>query len=318
MDYKNEVIDSNGYTHSIDKVYLNYKINGIGNKGIDKVINEIRRLQEKYDINDYYEKLNCTPCSKFNWYANRINLGKGIVIFLGHYTVFNEGSKELYLFPQMQIITNPNKYLDMPYLQDFKDLLIKHCVDGELVKYDYAIDIKSIADDISIYGTRKEKGLYKGTRYFGQRHQHGYLKIYDKSKESNLDYNCTRVEYTFKVGQAVRFDNIYVKSNVLDSLVDKKINPTTQALIIACQSLKSNNISYDDVINALDKRMRKNVIDYIEGGSMKVEYDPSILKKLLDTVENNYNINVIKNFSSDDDFIVVTQEDIERNCPWEI
>ncbi|EOJ4528197.1 hypothetical protein ACKKL3_004419, partial [Shigella flexneri] len=100
----------------------------------------------------------------------------------------------------MRFKINPNKHIGSPAVQVVLDFIREWCTDGYLVRWDYAIDVPVKIADVMVIGSRKEKGLYKGTRYYGQRHKHGYLKVYDKQREQGLDDVLTRIEYTFEAG----------------------------------------------------------------------------------------------------------------------
>ena len=80
------------------------------------------------------------------------------------------------------------------------------------------MDIPVSPDKVVVTKSRKTYGYFDGTRYYGKRNKHGYVKIYDKFKErldaakffaKKLDiafnpedyYPCTRIETTLKNGQ---------------------------------------------------------------------------------------------------------------------
>ena len=59
-------------------------------------------------------------------------------------------------------------------LQDLLLIINKFCLDATLNRYDYAIDVPCKLSD-AVFNTRKEKGLYKGTRCFGQRNKMDFV-----------------------------------------------------------------------------------------------------------------------------------------------
>lgn len=73
--------------------------------------------------------------------------------------------------------------------------------DMELVRYDLAIDFEVKRDLVRLVKDRRKweahcsNGL---TEYLGQRNHPGRVKVYDKKAESDLEFECTRVELTCK------------------------------------------------------------------------------------------------------------------------
>lgn len=97
---------------------------------------------------------------------------------------------------------NPNKLHDCPALSKILHFL-NNRVNLELVLYDIAIDIPYNKKFISLV---KDKRIYKKfcydgdgknvTEYLGQTSDAGRVKLYNKTIESNLDYDLTRLELT--------------------------------------------------------------------------------------------------------------------------
>ena len=74
-----------------------------------------------------------------------------------------------------------------------------------LVEFDVAMDLQHKASDIYVINkSGKLPSSYDTTRYFGQKHTNGYLKLYDKLKEQKLSVSpqgsphLTRVEFTLR------------------------------------------------------------------------------------------------------------------------
>ena len=202
MEYFFKKIDSNGFIHSIDNVVLTYYVESIGLKSIDTLIGCIHLLRDKYkDSVNYYEKLNVTACSKYSFYQNIIHLDDGIFLMIGHYGDYDKEKKEMYIFPLMQLEINPNKHFGKEIFNDLMDIINDSCYDCSLKRYDYAIDVPYNTDDVIVFNSRKEKGLYKGTRYFGQRNRNGYCRIYDKAKEQGLDTPLSLRQSTSNITQ---------------------------------------------------------------------------------------------------------------------
>lgn len=94
---------------------------------------------------------------------------------------------------------NPNKCLPCAFVSSLFDLLSMYSKRIDIVEYDIAVDMPFPRDSFFLV---KDKRKYQcvlnssvdKTEYLGCRHQHGFIKLYNKQKESNLDYPLTRFE----------------------------------------------------------------------------------------------------------------------------
>lgn len=121
----------------------------------------------------------------------------------------------------MIIIYNPNKVLDKSYnhlwIDAMKDLyfLLDNIKSTEIKSLDLAIDIPVKRQDVTVlpawgrqysrYNGDSVIGVEDGvtivnaedyTQYVGHHNNHGFVKVYNKRIEANLDFDTTRVEYT--------------------------------------------------------------------------------------------------------------------------
>lgn len=317
MKYFCPIQDTNNYIHSIDNCIIEYDIKDIGTKGINKLIDKIHDIKDKYRDIDYWERLNVNACSKYQWYNNHIHLDNGIYISIGRYTEYVEQRKEkFFIYPIMKLEINPNKHSEKPILKDVLELLKGISSDGRLIKYDYAVDIPVGPKEVEVFGSRKEFGLYKGTRYYGQKNKNGYCKIYDKQKEQELDTPLTRVEHTIsttKTTKNISFENIYIKQKN-DNDNTEKINSTYKCIVDLCNTLKANSLDYEHIINNLDKRTKRTVKEYMTKSEyIKLEFDEKIHDKLLNNIKEFFKIKEILTVN-DNDFV---QIDNDYKNPWE-
>lgn len=302
MQYFYSVTDKYGNIHSIDNLVFIYNIKDLGQKGIDKCIQFCKDLSEKHGKSpEYWERLNVNACTKYQWYNNHIHLCNGIYLSIGKYVeiVQNErkNNKDYYVMPLIKLEINPNKHFDNPLFTELNEWLRTHSGSIELYKYDYAIDIPVPLDAVQVFGTRKEKGLYKGTRYFGQRNKNGYCKIYNKQKEQGLENPLTRVEHTItssrkgsynKKTEKISFENIYFKSGK-DASDSKQLNSTYQCIVNMAKALQVNGLSFDEYIDKLDKRIKQKIREAIAQESYtRLDFDQSILDDLLAHVKENF------------------------------
>ena len=146
------------------------------------IIEIVRKVHYKHPELNYIEMLDKLPSSKYLLYRDTVVIG-GIHVRAGKYTSYDKVSGTSVIAPLFQLRLNPNKYYDVDWFQDLLKELLKCASNGVLQKYDYAVDIPKKPCFVEVLSTRKEKGLYKGTRYYGQANRHGNLRIYDKQKE---------------------------------------------------------------------------------------------------------------------------------------
>ncbi|WP_455615279.1 hypothetical protein [Eisenbergiella sp.] len=296
MDYFYSLTDSHGYVHSIDNCVITYYVHDVGIHAINRLIDDIHVIRDKHPELKYWEKLGINACRKYSFYQNAIHLDDGIYLLIGHYTDFDRDSKEAYIFPMMRLEINPNKHVQKPVFKDFMDLVNKVCYDGVLNRYDYAVDILAPLNDVQVFGSNKEKGLYKGTRYFGQRNRNGFCRIYDKSAEQGMEEKLTRVEHVISLTKSTKnisFEKVYIKSDK-EELED--ISKTDEVIVKLCVLCEANGLEYGEILNGLDRRKKKTIISHISGcGYQKLEYDKEIHDKLLDFYRNYFGIKVNKN-----------------------
>lgn len=269
-----------GYTHTIDMIYVEYLVKGSWKWLLDI----LRNLHEKYPTLAYNEYLDRKPCSKYDFYLDAVSIG-GAYVQLGKYTNYDAVSKTFDLLDMCQLRVNPNKHMHEEWFQELLARFLEYNGDAYIRKFDYAIDLEIPLNDVQIFETRKEKGLYKGTRYFGQRNRHGYVKIYDKAKElKKVGVECpdvlTRVEYTFMNGIIPSLEKVFVcMDNHLDSSVELK--DTEKAIVEMYKLLQSVGIDYD---LKLGRKMQNKLRPVLQGKFNTLDYS-DYLSRLLERMK---------------------------------
>lgn len=286
IKYFKPVIDEFGYIHSVDNVIVTYYLKCQVETAIDK----IRELKEINHADNYWERLNCAACQKWAWYQNHIHLEDGIYISLGRYREYDKIQKTWYVFPLLKLEVNPNKHYDKPIYQACLAFIREWCASGYMNKHDYAIDVPLEPGNVKVYGSRKEPGLHKGTRYWGQRNKHGYLKVYDKQKESGLELPCTRIEHTMCNNEPVSFESVYITKfeGIEDDL--SSLDGVNKAIVDMIILLKRHNEDYEDCIKDLNYRRRKKIEPFIAGNSERLLYDETIHKRLIDAICEEFDL----------------------------
>lgn len=286
MDYKFYRKTNQG-VFSIDNLIVEYTLK---NSNID-VIEYLHGLSFKYDLkNEYWERLNTPYCSKYQSYNNHIHLCNGIYLMVGKFIMFPE-NKDKIITPMVKLELNPNKHFEKPVLKELLTFLKENSGMNDIKKFDYTLDINDKPKNIFVFKTQKEKGLYKGTRYYGQRNKHGYTKIYDKTKESNLDEDITRIETTIefaRLDKVVPFTDVYEKDDETSNMMG---NRTLKALTNLVKRCKEYNVDCDDIIDMLDVRAKRTLKSNIDGcGYKKIEYDIDIMNDILNDVKKEFQL----------------------------
>lgn len=291
MDYYFSLKDSSGYVHSIDNLILTYYVENIGFKCINKMILDLQVIKDKYPNVNYWEKLNLNPCRKYSFYQHAIHLDDGIYILLGHYTDYDKDKKAATVFPMIRLELNPNKHGNKPIMKDLMELINSTCYECTLSRYDYAIDIPLSPDKINVFGSNKEKGLYKGTRYYGQRNKNGFCRIYDKQKEQGLENPLTRVEHVFstvKTTKSLSFEKIYIEDKKEELEV---LSKTDTVIVELCTTLKANGLDFEEILNKLDRRKKKTIMSHLNGNGYRLlGFDKKIHDDLLDMVIKEFGV----------------------------
>lgn len=95
---------------------------------------------------------------------------------------------------------NPNKVGSSREFDKLYSLIREYADEIELKRWDLAIDIPCKRTDLVL---SKDQRIYQYiespggvTEYLGRRSHDGFVKLYDKTRESNLDYDLTRLELT--------------------------------------------------------------------------------------------------------------------------
>ena len=284
MEYAIFEKDKSGFIHSIDNVVIEYYVKIYDMKKIAKELIEIRN-QNKCPG---WEKLNCTFCSKYSWYQNIIHFNGIMHICFGRYDMYDRNSRSHNVIPMLRLEVNPNKHWKKQVFNDVMMWIRYNCTDGELKKYDYAIDVPYAIEHVIVLNSKKEKGLYKGTIYRGQRSQHGFLKVYNKAKEQDEQQELTRIEYTFKISEKQNFDNIVILKPMSTSNDESGLSKTNLCIVGLCREMMAKNLDFESYIQILDFRKRKIIYQYVFDGFVDLVYDSAIISRLLEKINNMF------------------------------
>lgn len=299
MKYFVSRVDSKGFTHSIDNLVVAYDFKSISYSTVKKMIPEIQELGKKYQT-EYYDALDVNACRKYHFSKDYIHLDEGIVLFFGSQVEKLDkplkGGDKFYTLPLVKLKINPNKHADKPVLKELLEILKRETCDVRLISYDYAIDIPQPLDEIQVFGTRKEKGYCKGTRYFGQRDKNGYTKIYNKAVEQGLDTPLTRVETVINLVKGTKnysFEKVFVKSDTAEK-EKVKLTKTDEAIIELCNMLRANGLEYEQGLEKLDPRKKRFIREQLTNGMYEpLDFNEKILNELMEDVMKFFDVTAL-------------------------
>lgn len=306
IKYYNPFKDNNGYIHSVDNVVCWYYV-----CSIDSVLDSIHELRDicKVSPSDYWEQLNKMPCVKYDYFLHHIHLGS-IYIKLGKYKERIEGkTKQEDKWSTLSIMSvevNPNKHSDSQLFKMTMDMIKILTYDGYLSRIDYAIDVPYVQSDVVVLNSRKMRGLYKGTEYFGQRSQNGFVRIYDKAKESDLDSPLTRIETVVRFGKKKKFSSVDfgVVTSGSSDVENSDLSCSNKVLVQALLELEMYGSDIRKYIDKLDRRLRLKVEPYIHGQVKVYQPVPDILDNLLVGIRELFHLGDVpdNHIVTDDEF----------------
>lgn len=264
LSYGRTVLDARGCTHSIDNLVVEYVVMDFSTKEVLSGLAEVFSEAIPGWTRERCCKEDLPPCSAYSWFRSSI-WGGGFYIQYGLYKDFDRCTREFHELPLMRVKFNPNKYWTSPVLKGLLRWISRNCDSGVIVKFDYAVDVPARMRDLHVT-SRKEPGLYKGTRYYGQRNKHGRLKVYDKRVESDLPDDVSRVEWTFCYGKPLNFDRVIWMTNGPAPLPDAR-ELGSQAYATARMLLGIRGLGGDvtEYLALLDRRTAKKLEPYTIG-----------------------------------------------------
>lgn len=157
----------------------------------------------------------------------------------------------------------------------------------EVVRYDLAIDYAVKRDSVRIvkdgrkYGCEISNGM---TEYLGQRNKPGRVKVYDKTAESGLDADVTRVELTCDAAWSV--DQVLGKlptAFCYDSVEFDGLKGVTRAFALSVQAHMGNGDSAETWLRLCDPKTRQKLRRAF-AAAQAFGYDARCIAEVLDKV----------------------------------
>ena len=316
ISYSKNIRDNRGCTHSIDNVIVEYCVKAFRKELVfDELSAIFAECVVGWERSPKYCNENQKACSKFQYFRSAI-WGGGFYIQYGHYQNFDAMTREWDVYPLLRVKFNPNKWENGKLFERLLTWLDSWCDNGVLVKFDYAVDIPCRNCDVVIH-SRKEPGLHKGTRYYGQRHNHGRLKVYDKGVESDLDEEMTRCEWTFCCGKSIAFDDVLWLTNGPAPLPDvTELGSQSYALARMILMVRSLGGDVLEALALLNYRTQKKLEPYTIGSGVQlmdcgVQHLTELLYHYCSTLSVSFHADGVNAISIGQQFHRVSTDDLE-------
>lgn len=199
--------DSRGFRHSVDKLIIDYPLNSDCSftgflDYFSKSASFLFVSDKSLDgYNSYFDK---PPCSYYSWFQSAFWFPHcNIKLGFYYHENYKGQSCEFKIKKLLRLEFNPNKVFQDITFCALIEAIKRFFGFGVLVEVDYAVDVPCSTDRV-ITQSRKTKIIYNDSRYYGKRHTHGRLKVYNKKREVfdkekiTLDHDLTRCEVTLR------------------------------------------------------------------------------------------------------------------------
>lgn len=182
---------------------------------------------------------------------------------------------------------NPNKCMPCDFVSELFSLLRFYSKFVEVGEYDIAVDLPVPRDSLFLVkDKRKYQTIFNSavdkTEYLGNRHEHGFCKLYNKQKESKLSFPLTRFEITctrLKVSAVVdSLPVVYIQRGQL-AMVDMKLTDTDMFILKTLISAPSR-------LSELGRDKRSKMRVALQCAFTVVSFDSSCLSRLLSALSD--------------------------------
>lgn len=183
---------------------------------------------------------------------------------------------------------NPNKVANDSWFMEFMSMVRMSYEEVLVKRWDLAIDIPLPKKNCILLKDNRNYSLYQGvkgeTEYLGRRSNGGFVKLYDKTVESKLDYDLTRLELTVE-GLAPFEDLSLPVVKLVNSQLDIKANVELKDTELALVELIRLQGNYDYWLRRIGRYMREKIKPYLLGVDTDLSVSKSAYMKLLNQLE---------------------------------
>lgn len=282
---QSKIIDNNNnYIYSIDKIRLNCLV------GLDCIEQFRSYFQSRMNIDSRISYYHTIRYAKYEhlWDIQCVDPDSSISVgaFLRLNVSTSDKSRRTCF-----VEFNPNKLTDSEFILIDEILMLFDTV--SVVRVDLAVDIPDNRDyfrlvqDARKYSTELYQGSF--TEYLGKRNSSNFVKLYNKQKESHLDYELTRLEISCEPFLSSFLDccPVVIYSNTqLNLLLDlDELSPMARELILLCR--RYADIDYSkDMLKRFNYRIRKKLEPYIFGDCRELAFNQGIIQSLFTWCKN--------------------------------
>lgn len=300
LSYAIKKTDKNGCVHSVDNLIIEFIVKNYDHKRIMDMLADLFEKTVDGWEREKNERFDSPASSRFAWFRSAVWCD-GFYIQVGQFGEYDKETKRFWEIPLLRIKFNPNKYLESPFFDAFLGWSLEWCECGHIVKFDYCIDVPVVPASLLI-NSKKDYGVFKGTRYYGQRNKHGHLKIYDKAKESGLESPLTRCEWTFQENKEIAFDDItWIIEPPKAEYDGLEIGPKSMGYVKLIAMIRNLGGDVQEALSFLDRRTQKKIEPYTVGSGIKLlshdtQYLEWVLQYYCDVLSVSYSGQNVKCF----------------------
>ena len=283
IPYYRPIVDSKtNYTYSIDNVVIRGKLYYDASDLMQELLNW---LSKRIDLD--YTHFETGAFASYRYQFN-FQLDTGRSFFLG--VGFNgPGETERYVCLDF----NPNKVMEYGDFVEVFNYVIGLCK-PVIKRFDLAIDIPVLRSNIFMLKDRRKiaadqedpfvdirNSWEDHTCYLGRRSNPGYVKLYNKQRESKLNTPMTRLELTLP--PALKLEEKYIPQvryfNDLQMVFNElKMTGTDRVLLMAC-------IDDPQLLNMLERHgKRKKIMSILDQYTHQVEINKDIYDQIIEQV----------------------------------
>lgn len=273
------VDDRTNYTYSIDNVVIKGKLYYDASDLFQALLNWLsKRVDLQYT---YFE----TSAFASYHYQFRFELDYKRGFFLG--VGFNSAKG---VQPYVGLDFNPNKVMDYGDFVEVYNYVISLCR-PVIKRFDLAIDIPVLRSNIFMLKDRRKavsdqedpfvdirNSWEDHTQYLGRRSNCGYVKLYNKQRESKLNTPMSRLELTLPPALALEdkyIPNVRYFNDLQMVFNELKLNGTDRVLLMAC-------IDDPQFLSMLNKNgKRKKIMEILDQYTHKVEVNKAIYDQII-------------------------------------
>ena len=285
INYFNQINYEN-YVYSLDNIRLTVRWNL---PDAQHFMNWLSAFEMEFEDKDYRHFMS----SRLFTYRHMFTLGMGESSITVGVDFLNAAKSDSIIgFVEF----NPNKVCkDFRFIK-FNNKLRETCKEMLCSRWDFAVDIPVSRDYMRLdkdnrnYETCKTQLGF--TEYLGVRNKDGRVKLYDKTRESGLDYDLTRLEVTIeglKLYDEVNWPRVLGIVTQLDFKSNVELSKTD--LVLFRLLLQCDNLM--DEFKQLGRDKQKKLKPYLFGDKQAFEVSRHCYSSILQQVKD-YEIRLIK------------------------